>query len=203
MGRSPSSRSSSTSAASRIGCRSRRSPSRGGWPAGSASRSRRSCSGTGGGRRARLGTYGVARPRGRRRPMDDYAPAAWAAAIRAVDRRARAAAVVAAGSGPRQRGARPRGGPRRPADGRERHRGQRPPASPWRSSASAGPAACSRMRRSTAPVQLLTVAPHAVAVDPATSRAGAERRAVRPPIAPADLVARVVGREAGGRPACR
>ena len=44
------------------------------------------------------------------------------------------------------------------------------------SSASAGPAACSRTRRSMRPIRLLTVAPHAVAVDAAVDRrAGADR----------------------------
>ena len=55
--------------------------------------------------------------------LDDYAPAAWAAAIRAIVAGALPGGGDRGGQRARQRGARPRGGPRGRADGRERRRG--------------------------------------------------------------------------------
>ena len=85
---------------------------------------------------ARLGGAGRrAGARGDRPRLDDYAPAAWGAAIRAASASAAPQPVVVAGQRARQRGARPRGGAHGTADGRERHRGHarrsvaaRPPA---------------------------------------------------------------------------
>jgi electron transfer flavoprotein alpha subunit len=149
---------------------------------------------------SRLGTHGVGLAHvAADAKFDDYAPAAWGAAIRdVIDTRA-PAAVVAAGS---ERGnevlahiAARAGLPMaanvievEPAGG---------PAGSWRLVRQRWAGSLLEDASLRAPVKLLTIAPHAVAVDPAATNAPAPTvSAFDPKIEPADMVARVVGREA-------
>ena len=149
---------------------------------------------------ARLGTHGVGLAHvATEARFDDYAPAAWGAAIRdVIDTRA-PSAVVAAGS---ERGnevlahvAARAGLPMAahvievdPAGG---------PAGSWKVVRQRWAGSLLEDATLIAPVRLLTVAPHAVAVDPAATNAPAPTiSAFDPHIDPADMVARVVGREA-------
>ena len=127
--------------------------------------------------------------------LDDFAPAAWAAAIRDVIERRSPAAVVAAGS--------------ERANEVLAHVGAR---SGWPMAANVVEVTAGDSWKLTrqrwagslledaaldAPVRLLTVAPHAVAVDPLNTSAPAPTiTRFEPELQPADLVARVVGREA-------
>jgi electron transfer flavoprotein alpha subunit len=145
---------------------------------------------------ARLGRYGVGLAHvATDKRLDDYAPAAWAAAIRAVVDVRAPAAVVAAGS----------------ERGNEvlAHLAARLglPLSANTISVVAGSSwqlvrqrwAGSLLEDATldAPVRLITVAPHAVAADPAVEAAPAPTVSrFAPELEPADLVARVVSREA-------
>ena len=149
---------------------------------------------------ARLGTHGVGLAHvATDARFDDYAPAAWGAAIREVMATRAPAAVVAAGS---ERGnevlahvAARAGVPMAanvievdPAGGT---------SGSWRLVRQRWAGSLLEDATLTAPVKLLTVAPHAVAVDPAASNAPAPTvTAFEPAIEPADMVARVVGREA-------
>lgn len=127
--------------------------------------------------------------------FDDFAPAAWAAAIRDVIERRSPAAVVAAGS--------------------ERsnevlaHVGARSgwpmaanvvevtPGDSWKLTRQRWAGSLLEDAALDAPVRLLTIAPHAVAVDPLNTSAPAPTISrFEPELEPADLVARVVGREA-------
>ena len=165
---------------------------------------------------SRLGTYGVGLAHvAAAATFDDYAPAAWAAAIRhVIDARA-PAAVVAAGS---ERGnevlAHVAARARLPmaanvievTPGGGAASGAATGSSTDAATRWAGGWSLVRQRWAgslledavlVAPVHLMTVAPHAVAVDPAATNAPAPTvSAFEPAIAPADLVARVVGREA-------
>jgi electron transfer flavoprotein alpha subunit len=148
---------------------------------------------------ARLGRYGVGLAHvANDERLDAYAPAAWAAAIRAVVDVRAPAAVVAAGSD----------------RGNEvlAHLAARMglPMSANTISVTPGGSgeswqlvrqrwAGSLLEDATldAPVRLLTVAPHAVAADPAVEAAPAPTvTRFSPDLQPADLVARVVSREA-------
>jgi electron transfer flavoprotein alpha subunit len=149
---------------------------------------------------ARLGTHGVGLSHvATDAKFDDYAPAAWAAAIRAAANTRRAGAVVAAGS---ERGnevlahvAARAGLPFaanvvevEPAAG---------PGTPWRLVRQRWAGSLLEDATLTGPIRLLTVAPHAVAVDPAASNAPAPTiSSFDPEIDPGDMVARVVGRDA-------
>jgi electron transfer flavoprotein alpha subunit len=127
--------------------------------------------------------------------LDDYAPAAWAAAIRDVIDRRSPAAVVAAGS---ERGTEVLA-----------HVGARTgvpmaanvievaPGDSWQLTRQRWAGSLLEDATLDAPVRLLTVAPHAVAVDPlASSAPNPTVTRFEPELEPADLVARVVGREA-------
>ena len=119
--------------------------------------------------------------------LDDFAPAAWAASIRDVIERRSPAAIVAAGS---ERGyevlSDRESSP--PVVVVNHHMAELfwPGQDPVGKTVMAGD-----------PVRLLTVAPHAVAVDPLNTSAPAPTiTRFEPELEPADLVARVVGREA-------
>lgn len=147
---------------------------------------------------SRLGAYGagdvhVAQD-GR---LDDYAPAAWAAAIRTVMAARSPVAVVAAGS---ERG--------NEVLAHVAARAGLPMAANVVEAAPGGPAGTWNLVRQrwagslledaslTASIHLLTVAPHAVAIDPAEADAPAPQlHPFAPDLAPGDLAARVVGRE--------
>ena len=145
---------------------------------------------------ARLGTYGVglvyvaADPR-----LDDFAPAAWGAAIRAAMEQRSAAAVIAAGS---ERGnevlahVAARAGLPMAANIVEVT-----PGDSWRLVRQRWAGSLLEDAALDAPVRLLTVAPHAVAVDPSAASAAPPTIArFEPELEPADLVARVISREA-------
>ena len=149
---------------------------------------------------ARLGTHGVGLAHvAADARFDDYAPAAWGAAIRdVIDARA-PTAVVAAGS---ERGnevlahVAARAGLPMAANVVEVEPGAGPAGS-WRIVRQRWAGSLLEDAALQAPVRLLTVAPHAVAVDPAATNAPPPTvSAFDPAIEPADMVARVVGREA-------
>lgn len=130
--------------------------------------------------------------------LDDYAPAAWAAAIRAVMATRTPAAVIAAGS---ERGneilahVAARAG--LPMAANVVEVSPDGPAGTWSLVRQRWAGSLLEDANLTAPVHLLTVAPHAVAAEPATAGASAPTlSAFAPELEPADLVARVVGREA-------
>jgi electron transfer flavoprotein alpha subunit len=157
---------------------------------------------------ARLGTYGVGLAHvATEARFDEYAPAAWGAAIRSAMEARGASAVVAAGS---ERGnevlahVAARAGVPMAANVIEVEPGGGTPSA---GGAAAGGVwrlvrqrwAGSLLEDSTlaAPTKLLTVAPHAVAVDPSATNAPPPTiSAFQPDIEPADMVARVVGRQA-------
>ncbi|TME12352.1 MAG: electron transfer flavoprotein subunit alpha/FixB family protein [Chloroflexi bacterium] len=127
--------------------------------------------------------------------LDDFAPAAWAASIRDVIERRSPAAIVAAGS----------------ERGNEvlAHVGacsgwpmaanvvEVTPGDSWKLTRQRWAGSLLEDAALDAPVRLLTVAPHAVAVDPLNTSAPAPTiTRFEPELEPADLVARVVGREA-------
>jgi electron transfer flavoprotein alpha subunit len=149
---------------------------------------------------SRLGTYGVGLAHvATDARLDDYAPAAWGATLRGVIEARAPAAVVAAGS---ERGnevlahVAARAGMPMAANVVEVEPGAGPAAS-WRLVRQRWAGSLLEDATLTAPVRLLTVAPHAVAVDPsATSAPPPTISAFEPAIEAADLVARVVSREA-------
>jgi electron transfer flavoprotein alpha subunit len=145
---------------------------------------------------AKLGSYGVAAAHvaGDAR-FDDFAPAAWGAAIRAAVAARPPSAVVAAGS---ERGnealahVAARSGLPMAANVVELRSG-----ASWRLVRQRWAGSLLEDSALDAPVRLLTVAPHEVAIDAATAGAAApsiSNLAVE--LEPADLVARVVSREA-------
>jgi electron transfer flavoprotein alpha subunit len=149
---------------------------------------------------ARLGTHGVGLAHvATEATFDEYAPAAWGAAIRgAMDARG-AAAVVAAGS---DRGnevlahVAARAGLPMAANVVEVEPGASSPGT-WRLVRQRWAGSLLEDATLTAPTKLLTVAPHAVAVDPAASNNPAPTISTfEPEIEAADMVARVVRREA-------
>jgi electron transfer flavoprotein alpha subunit len=145
---------------------------------------------------ARLGRYGVGLAHvATDARLDDYAPAAWAAAIRGVISVRAPAAVVAAGS---ERGnevlahVAARLGLPMSANTIEVT-----PGESWQLVRQRWAGSLLEDATLDAPVRLLTVAPHAVEADPAV-QAGPAPTVTRfaPELEPADLVARVVSREA-------
>jgi electron transfer flavoprotein alpha subunit len=149
---------------------------------------------------ARLGTHGVGLAHvATDTRFDDYAPAAWGAALREVVKARGAAALVAAGS---ERGnevlahVAARSGLPMAANVIEVEPGGGPGGS-WRLVRQRWAGSLLEDATLAAPVRLLTVAPHAVAVDPAASNAPAPTISpFDPEIDPADMIARVVGRDA-------
>ncbi|MEO5704078.1 MAG: electron transfer flavoprotein subunit alpha/FixB family protein [Candidatus Limnocylindrales bacterium] len=147
---------------------------------------------------AMLGSFGVGLAHVAVDPrLDDYAPAAWGAAIRTAVAARSPVAVVVAGS---ERGnevlahVAAREGLPMAANVIDIT-----PGDSWRLVRQRWAGSLLEDAALDAPVRLLSVAPHAVAVDPAaTSEAGAPPVISRfePELEPADLVARVVGREA-------
>ena len=144
----------------------------------------------------RLGRHGVGLAHVATDPrLDDYAPAAWAAAIREVIAVRAPAAVVAAGS---ERGnevlahvAAKLGLPMS-ADTIEVT-----PGDSWQLVRQRWAGSLLEDATLDAPVRLLTVAPHAVAADPEVTTAPAPTiTRFAPELEPADLVVRVVSREA-------
>jgi len=145
---------------------------------------------------AKLGTYGagLAHVAGDGR-LDDYAPAAWAAAIRAVVDMRKPSAVMAAGS---ERGnevlahlAAKLGLPMS-ANTVEVTTGES-----WQLVRQRWAGSLLEDARLDAPVRLLTVAPHAVAAEVVNAAAPAPTiTKFEPELEPADLLARVVNREA-------
>src|SRR4051812_31755962 len=148
----------------------------------------------------RLGTHGVGLAHvASAATFDDYAPAAWGAAIREVVKARSAAAVVAAGS---ERGnevlahVAARAGLPMAANVVDVEPGAGSGGS-WRLVRQRWAGSLLEDATLTAPVRILTVAPHAVAVDPAATNAPAPTVSrFDPEIEPADMVARVVGRDA-------
>ncbi len=144
----------------------------------------------------RLGIHGVGLAHVATDPrLDDFAPAAWAASIRAVVDERAPAAVIAAGS---ERGnevlahVAARAGVPMAANVVEVT-----PGDSWRIVRQRWAGSLLEDAALDAPIRLLSVAPHAVAIDPATTGAPAPQVArFEPELEPADLVARVVGREA-------
>ena len=144
----------------------------------------------------RLGAFGVARAHvAADARLDDYAPAAWGAAIRAAVAATSPAAVVAAGS---DRGnevlahVAARTGLPMAANVIEVT-----PGDSWRLVRQRWAGSLLEDAALDAPIRLLSVAPHAVAVQPAAGDAPAPSIATfEPDLQPADLVARVVGHEA-------
>jgi electron transfer flavoprotein alpha subunit len=144
---------------------------------------------------ARLGPYGVGLAHvAADERLDDFAPAAWGAAIRAAMEQRSPAAVVAAGS---ERGnevfahVAARAGLPMAANIVEVT-----PGDSWRLVRQRWAGSLLEDAALDAPVRLLTVAPHAVAVDPSAASAPAPTiTRFEPELEPADLVARVVGRE--------
>ena len=127
--------------------------------------------------------------------LDDFAPAAWGAAIRAVVAARSPQAVVVAGS---ERGnevlahVAARAGLPMAANVIEVT-----PGDSWRLARQRWAGSLLEDAALDAPVRLLSVAPHAVAVDPSTTGAAAPQvQSFEPDLEPADLVARVIGREA-------
>ncbi|MGH9888683.1 MAG: electron transfer flavoprotein subunit alpha/FixB family protein [bacterium] len=127
--------------------------------------------------------------------LDDYAPAAWAAAIRAVLAARSPAAVIVAGS---ERGnevlahVAARAGLPMAANVVEVT-----PGDSWRLVRQRWAGSLLEDAALDAPVRLLSVAPHAAAID--SSAVGSPAPTVsrfEPTLEPADLVARVIGREA-------
>jgi electron transfer flavoprotein alpha subunit len=143
----------------------------------------------------RLGSHGVGLAHvATDQRLDDFAPAAWAAAIRAVVDERAPAAVVAAGS---ERGnevlahVAARAGVPMAANVVEVI-----PGDSWRIVRQRWAGSLLEDAALDAPVRVLTVAPHAVAVDAAASNAPAPTvTRFEPELEPADLVARVIGRE--------
>ena len=144
----------------------------------------------------RLGTYGVALAHvASDERLDDFAPAAWGAAIRAAVAARSPSAVVVAGS---ERGnevlahVAARMGLPMAANVIEVT-----PTDSWRIVRQRWAGSLLEDAALDAPIRLLSVAPHAVAIDPTASDAPAPQiQAFQPELEPADLVARVVGREA-------
>ncbi len=127
--------------------------------------------------------------------LDDYAPAAWAASIRSVLERRQPAALIAPGS---ERGnevlahVAARAGVPMAANVIEVT-----PGDSWRLVRQRWAGSLLEDAALDAPVRLLTVAPHAVAVDPAPGNAPAATiTRFQPELEPADLAVRVVRREA-------
>jgi electron transfer flavoprotein alpha subunit len=156
---------------------------------------------------SRLGTYGVGLAHvAAEARFGDYAPAAWGAAVRgAMDTRG-ASAVVAAGS---DRGNEvlahlaARSGLPMAANvievetGGAGAAGAAGAAGGWRLVRQRWAGSLLEDSMLAAPTKLLTVAPHAVAVDPSATNAPAPTVSpFAPEVEPADMVARVVGREA-------
>ena len=145
---------------------------------------------------AKLGGHGVGLAHVAEDPrLDDYAPAAWAAAIRAVVAIRSPAAVIAAGS---ERGnevlahVAARAGVPMAANVVEVT-----PTGTWRLVRQRWAGSLLEDAALDAPVRLMTVAPHAVAVEVASPTAPAPTiTRFEPEIEPGDLVARVVSREA-------
>ena len=143
----------------------------------------------------RLGPYGVglAHVTSDTR-LDDFAPAAWGAAIRATVAARSVSAVVAAGS---ERGnevfahVAARSGLPMAANVTEVT-----PGDSWRLVRQRWAGSLLEDAALDAPVRILTVAPHAVAVDASSSAPAPTITRFEPELEPADLVARVVGREA-------
>src|SRR5688572_6790390 len=143
----------------------------------------------------RLGSYGVGLAHvATDERLDDFAPAAWAAAIRAVVDERAPAAVVAAGS---ERG-------NEVLAHVAAHAGvpmaanvvEATPGDSWRIVRQRWAGSLLEDAALDAPVRVLTVAPHAVAMDVAAGNAPAPTiTRFEPELAPADLVARVIGRE--------
>ena len=132
--------------------------------------------------------------------LDDYAPAAWGAAIRATVTTRSPAAVVAAGS---DRGNEvlahlaARSGLPMAANVTEVVTAGGAAGGSWRLVRQRWAGSLLEDAALDAPVRLLTVAPHAFAIDPAASDALAPTISpFEPDIEAADLIARVVGREA-------
>jgi electron transfer flavoprotein alpha subunit len=146
----------------------------------------------------RLGSFGVGLAHLATDPrLDDYAPAAWGAAIRAVVGIRSPAAVVVAGS---ERGnevlahVAARAGLPMAANVIEIA-----PGDSWRIVRQRWAGSLLEDAALDAPVRLLSVAPHAVAATPGANAAGAPAPTItrfEPDMEAADLVARVVGREA-------
>jgi Electron transfer flavoprotein, alpha subunit len=129
--------------------------------------------------------------------LDDFAPAAWGAAIRTVVATRSPAAVVVAGS---ERGnevlahVAARAGLPMAANVI-----QITPGDSWRLVRQRWAGSLLEDAALDAPVRLLSVAPHAVPVDPAATAGAAPAPTIsrfEPDLEPADFVARVVGREA-------
>ena len=148
---------------------------------------------------ARLGPYGVGLAHvATEARFDDFAPAAWGAAIRGVMATRGASAVVAAGS---ERGnevlahvASRLGLPMAANVIDVEPAGDA--AGTWRLVRQRWAGSLLEDSTLSAPTKLLTVAPHAVAVDPSASNAPAPTiTAFAPEIDAADMVARVVRRE--------
>jgi electron transfer flavoprotein alpha subunit len=143
----------------------------------------------------RLGIHGVGLAHVATDPrLDDFAPAAWAAAIRAVVDERAPVAVVAAGS---DRGnevlahVAARAGVPMAANVV-----QVTPGDSWRVVRQRWAGSLLEDAALDAPLRLLTVAPHAVAVDAAASNEPAPAvTRFEPELQPGDLVARVVARE--------
>ena len=141
---------------------------------------------------AALGSYGVGLAHvADGAGLDAYAPAAWAAAIRAVADKRAPSAVVAAGS---ERG--------NEVMAHVAARAGLPmaanivdvtPGDSWRLVRQRWAGSLLEDAALDAPIRLVTVAPHAVAIDPATTSAPAPTVArFEPELEPQDLVARVV-----------
>jgi electron transfer flavoprotein alpha subunit len=145
---------------------------------------------------AKLGAHGVGLAHvAEDARLDDYAPAAWAAAIRAVVAVRSPAAVMAAGS---ERGnevlahVAARGGVPMAANVVEVT-----PGDAWRLVRQRWAGSLLEDAALDAPVRVMTVAPHAVAAEAASPNAPAPTvTPLEPELEPADLVARVVNREA-------
>jgi electron transfer flavoprotein alpha subunit len=143
----------------------------------------------------RLGTHGVGLAHvAEDARLDDYAPAAWAAAIREVADRRAPAAIVAAGS---ERGnetlahVAARAGVPMAANVVEVR-----PGDSWRLVRQRWAGSLLEDATLDAPIRVMTVAPHAVAIEVVNSNAPAPTVTdFEPEIEPADLVARAVSRE--------
>ena len=150
----------------------------------------------GGAAAARLGAHGVGLAHvAEDARLDDYAPAAWAAATRAVVAVRSPAAVLAAGS---ERGnevlahVAARGGVPMAANVVEVT-----PGDSWRLVRQRWAGSLLEDAALDAPIRVMSVAPHAVAADAAMPSAPAPTVSTfEPEIEPDDLVARVVSREA-------
>jgi electron transfer flavoprotein alpha subunit len=143
----------------------------------------------------RLGPYGVGLAHvAADQRLDEYAPAAWSAAIRAVVAMRRPSAILAAGS---ERGnevlahVAARDGLPMAANVVDVT-----PGDSWRLVRQRWAGSLLEDAALDAPVRLLTVAPHAVAVEPAATNAPAPTISrFEPELEPADLAVRVVSRE--------